>query len=406
MKNTLIKNLIFAFVLVSCSFSFAQQVQDSSDFRAPAERIVVEPLYPIPLQSDDAPEVQVVVDFMVDAEGNVFEPTVVKSFNSELFEQSALDAVLDSEYRPATLNGEPIEGFGSRTFSFTFTPPATGGMGGGGMGGGGGGGAMGGAGAAPTAGATRAFNSRFEDFMESIASADPEESESLFDRLKDQGVSNLYESAFLGLASFRFAERFGSIVEQKHYMRAALTINPQAGARGAGGGGGMGAGGGAMGAGGAGMGAGAGAGGNSPYYIDPTIVQPFLERLISIELQTNDYAGATSSIETLLGIISSEQAQPYRNVLSQIEDIKSGDAAFAMAESLSNRGTRNLELFKSTFYFDQVQGSIEQIKLRCQQKFLSFTFNIENSYSIPSSYGICKMEIIGDPNTTFSLVQS
>ena len=93
MKNTLIKNLIFAFVLVSCSFSFAQQVQDSSDFRAPAERIVVEPLYPIPLQSDDAPEVQVVVDFMVDAEGNVFEPTVVKSFNSELFEQSALDAV-------------------------------------------------------------------------------------------------------------------------------------------------------------------------------------------------------------------------------------------------------------------------------------------------------------------------
>ena len=233
----------------------------------------------------------------------------------------------------------------------------------------------------------------------------------MFDQLKDQGVSNLYESAFLGLASFRFDERFGTLVDQKHSMRAALTINNQAGARGAGmgaAGGAMGAGGGAgggaMGAGGAGMGAGAAA--NTPYYIDSAIVQPFLERLISIELQTNDYVGAVSNIETLLGMISPEQAQPYRNVLSQIEDIKSGDAAFAMKEILSDRGTRHLELFKGTFYFDQVEGSIEQIKLRCQQKFLSFDFNIENSYSIPASYGTCKMEIIGDPNTTFNLVQS
>ena len=406
MKNILIKSLISILSLVFLPPSFAQE---GSGFRAASQRIVAEPLYPIPLQDDDSPQVQVVVDFMIDTEGNIFEPTVVKSFNSELFEESAVKAMFDSEYRPATFNDEPVESFGSRTFNFSFTPPAPeamgGGMGGGGGGMGDGGGAMG---AAPTAGATRAFNSRFEDFMESVASDEREEVERLFERLNDQGISNLYESAFMGLAGFRFAERFGTLLEQKHYMRAALTINPQAGARGAGGGGGMGAGGGAMGAGGAGMGAGAGAGagGNSPYYIDPTIVQPFLERLISIELQTNDYAGATSSIETLLGIISSEQAQPYRNVLSQIEDIKSGDAAFAMTESLSNRGTRNLELFKSTFYFDQVQGSIEQIKLRCQQKFLSFTFNIENSYSIPSSYGICKMEIIGDPNTTFSLVQS
>ena len=210
----------------------------------------------------------------------------------------------------------------------------------------------------------------------------------------------------MGLAGFRFAERFGTLLEQKHYMRAALTINPQAGARGAGGGGGMGAGGGAMGAGGAGMGAGGGAGGNTPYFIDTAIVQPFLERLISIELQMNDYIGATASIETLLGIVTAEQAQPYRDILSQIEDLKSADVAFAMTESLSNRGTRNLELFKNVFYFDQIQGSIEQIKLRCQQKFLSFEFNIEHSYAVEPSYGDCKLEIIGDPNTTFNLVQS
>ena len=86
----IIRGLIFLFGLGALPLSFAQQAQDESVFQAAREQAVWEPLYPVSLQENGAPIVEVVIDYMIDAEGNVFEPTVVKSFNSELFEELSL----------------------------------------------------------------------------------------------------------------------------------------------------------------------------------------------------------------------------------------------------------------------------------------------------------------------------
>ena len=62
----------------------------------------------------------VIVQFTVDIDGNVKEPTVVQSSNP-VFEQAAIDAILKWKYRPAFKDGKPVNSRVRQEISFGFT---------------------------------------------------------------------------------------------------------------------------------------------------------------------------------------------------------------------------------------------------------------------------------------------
>jgi len=50
-------------------------------------------------------------------------------------------------------------------------------------------------------------------------------------------------------------------------------------------------------------------------------------------------------------------------------------------------------------------GAVKEIKLRCQKQYLFFRYQPGLEYSIGSKSDHCGIEVVGDPGTTFRLIQ-
>ena len=81
------------------------------------------------------------------------------------------------------------------------------------------------------------------------------------------------------------------------------------------------------------------------------------------------------------------------------------DKPFARAINLADSDNIKVPLMKSSFTFDNVEGKLKQIKLRCEAKFKSLEFVSDADYSVPESWGRCQIEILGDKNTSAQLIQ-
>ena len=67
--------------------------------------------------------------------------------------------------------------------------------------------------------------------------------------------------------------------------------------------------------------------------------------------------------------------------------------------------TWSYNLFKDEFLLEDVQGQIEEIKLRCAKDYAFFRFDPDIQYKTASDQQPCHMQLIGDPETTFNLIQ-
>ena len=103
--------------------------------------------------------------------------------------------------------------------------------------------------------------------------------------------------------------------------------------------------------------------------------------------------------------ILNEQTRLLEESIDQIRAIRDGDKPFAREIALDESGSTNLELLKRTFYIQDVKGKIQTLKLRCQTKFLEINFNVEDTYSLPESFGHCNLQIKGSNNSRATLVQ-
>ena len=91
------------------------------DVKAPVIINKVEPIY-----SEEARRARisgiVIVEAMIDKNGDVRDATVLKPLPFGL-DQAALDAVRQWKFRPATLNGEPVDVVFNMTVNFKLATP-------------------------------------------------------------------------------------------------------------------------------------------------------------------------------------------------------------------------------------------------------------------------------------------
>jgi hypothetical protein len=62
-------------------------------------------------------------------------------------------------------------------------------------------------------------------------------------------------------------------------------------------------------------------------------------------------------------------------------------------------------LFRNRFSIAVKSGGVSEIKLRCERQYLFFRYEPGVQYSIGSKKDQCGIEVIGNPGTTFDLVQ-
>ncbi len=97
---------------------------------------------------------------------------------------------------------------------------------------------------------------------------------------------------------------------------------------------------------------------------------------------------------------------PFAEVIREIEEIKHSDKSFASLFEVSSRGYVLRGLLKNRFTIDQIQGQIDELVFRCQEKFYKMKFGIDQDYYVPEAWGKCHLQIKGSSGTKARLIES
>ena len=206
--NLPVGHLSLAIALIVSSFSIILMGQESLDGEIAAESYV--PPSAIKRSIPEFPrsergyktEAWVWLRYMVDTDGRTYNIEVADSMGRPQFHFPAVNALKKWRYKPATLNGKPINATRDVKVIFQYDPPAKGARG----------------------GFVRNYNE-----LKTLINADREdEAKEDLENLRDI-ARNLYEFSWLGVAEFSFNQKWGSKKDQLESINLAIAYEPRSG---------------------------------------------------------------------------------------------------------------------------------------------------------------------------------
>lgn len=214
-------------------------------------------------------------------------------------------------------------------------------------------------------GAAPNFVRDFKEIKKAIDSGDRTTADALLKNLK---VQNLYEDAYFGLIQFSYAGHWGSEQEKLNALRRAIAYE------------------------------------NSEQFLPEEAFQFALTALFDLEIRTQDLG---SALLTYKNMSKARQQQPeIQQKMAAIVALRSDDSTYSTRSEISKRSSWFHRLFKRRFSVLVTDGSIAEIKLRCERKYILLPYHDDNEYTLPADYGECDMELVGTPGTEFTLIQS
>lgn len=304
---------------------------------------------PITLKQPDYPrtllergiEGWVNVNFMIDPLGKAYEIVVTDSTGQARFEKSAIRAVKRWEFEPASLDGKAVDA--GKNYKLIFELE----------------------GARP--GARRSFISRYRKFTKAVELGDKGEASQLLTKMK---VENLYEDAYFHLARFNYYSRWGTEDEQYSALVKAIAHEK-----------------------------------NHKFLPEQTFISALFS-IYALEIKSQDFGTALNTANILAKQKLDENRQEkVQQSLEQLLALKTDDQSFSTRGKIGAAYSWFTTLLKKNFQIEVLQGELAEIKLRCQKKYVFFRYQADKSFRIPTNYGDCQMEIVGNPQTLFELTQ-
>ena len=284
----------------------------------------------------------VTLGLMVDPSGKPYEVTVISSTGNRTFERVATKAIEQSTFEPASLNGKPIESGYELKYKFVN-------------------------GKTPYSGAKPEFVSAYRALLAAINAGDQAAADAAMKNLK---ITNLYEDAYFGLATYDYASKWGDESQQLAGLRRAI------------------------------------AGEDRAQYLPVDTFRSALLACMKAELKARLYAEAMDTWNRLekSGVANNTAAQ-LKPIIEQLEKLRSDDSAYAVHGQMPE-GRWYLHLFKRHFQIVVREGSLSDVRLRCDRRYVFFAFDPTLTYQVANKDGSCSIELEGTPGTRFDLVQS
>ena len=340
-----LKLIAITFLLLFTSMAQTQQTTDA--FEGPTPIKLRNPKYPTSaLQS--ATEGWVSINFMINTDGQVFEPTIIGSSGPDIFHRAALRTLNSSTWQPASINGRSVEGSSSYIFTFSMD----------------GGERVG-----------RSFRRRHDNLVELINSGAQEEAMELLNTLNERETRNNYESALLYLDNYTYLKKFnGSDEDQIFYIKRALMFERY-----------------------------------DKSYIGnggflPEDIKTFLRKnLFILEVNARRYEEALSTYYKLRE--SGTNTESFDDTVIEIHKLKTDSSSYVVNGKTDSYGQWRFSLFKPNLYIDNLGSTINEFRLLCRNKFQFFAFQEGTQYQIPESWGDCHMTVLGDADVDFEIIQ-
>ena len=322
--------------------SFSQKF----DFQPAKMLYRAQPVYPnISIQLGR--EGSVVLSFMVDTTGKAYEIRVRHSSADSVIESSAITAVQQSTFSPALLNGEAVDSHQLSSYTFKLEEGF---------------------------GARGAFYTEYKLFNVAIDEDNIEGARTFLRNMENSSSlrTRLYEQALYIYSAAQLANRDGDA-----YTHLKLSSH-------------------------------------LPYFknlgvgdMNPWQSYDVLFDAFNLQIQTGYYAEAINTFDLIKQhpYVPTSGLKQFQPIYEQLISIKNDDSAYSVEAKIDDQSYWDINLYKSTFYIDRVEGELDEIKLRCQAGYQAFPYSEEATYSLPESWGTCNLEVIGISDTTFYLTQ-
>lgn len=296
--------------------------------------------------------------YMVDEQGNPAEISVLRS-SLEKFEAAAIETIQTHSYQPATLNGKPVSSMMTSSIVFEINRRSI------------------------------AFD---RWYLRNEGLKQDEEFSRLFKKLKNElaktdhdletlnellaVMSDLKSRSFIrlvniSLAKLQLAETFDLADERIVALQELLWYE---------------------------------AAEYEGKKSDPSSLSTIRKSLLKLLINSGHYSESLSLYAEVVAYDPSIKTE-FSNYITQIEMLKKDDSTVGRIVGIPVSGKTGVPLLKRTFTFDNINGRLDSIKLRCGTKFAKLAFKVNAEYHVPSNWGACNLEIIGESETIAQLLE-
>jgi TonB family protein len=288
-------------------------------------------------------EAWVLVSYVVTVEGTVRDPQVIASSGRPAFEKVTLEVVPTWTFKPATLDGAPVEQSNSARINFTLDPASD--------------------------GARSSFVSAFRQAGKALAGGDVEKARAIATRLDAGTPLNLYEDAWLWLLKSRVAEADKDTEQQLRSLRYATS--------------------------------------DITYLSPETRLGALATMFKLELLRTHYAAALEIDNRVKKLKNGSALAKAFAPSVSQVLQLKSSPDALARNGRIADAAPFPWEhkLLRNAFGIDEVTGAIKTVDLRCKAQARRLEWAADRSWKIPPAWGECSVYVEGAPGTQFRLVE-
>jgi len=331
--------------------SNAQETQEV--FTGPTPIEMVAPIYPRSA-AQKGEEGWVILNFMVDTDGNTFEPSVAMSTGNRLLEEAAIIALGKSEWKPATLvpgdnaQGDPVTIEGASSYIFRFELDGN------------------------SRGARRSFANRYRKLGQSFSEMDSETAKVQIQEINDFGALNNYEYALLALANFDYHRLFDPDEAQElSFLINAVGVGPHVNIE--------------------------------VGYLPEERLTPAKTYLFMLLVKAGKYQEALDVYYSLRGVWA--DTTRFDSTVEQIHKLAVDDSKYLIKGKTDRNGEWRIVLLKTGFYINGLGNRISEIRLRCDKKFQFFQYKEDTTYQVPRSWGKCSVQILASADIEFEFGQ-
>lgn len=331
--------------------AIAQEHPDSNLQRGTFARIVkrTAPRYP---ESELHQNRQgwVKLSYVVTTDGEAVDPIIEDSSGNRKFERAALRVIDNWIFEPATWDGKPVEQCQNEIMiSFAIKPTPT--------------------------GASRTFIRRYKKIVKQMDNGDTGEAAKLIDETFDSWKMTVYEVSRLWALRGLLAEKTDNRARQLSSYRKAAANNGR--------------------------------------WIEKDTYRSLLSRIVILELYSGQYSSALSNFEKLLDEgVRVEELGLLATAIQSLKEQLAEPRPLAVPARLSTGrqcdgcpADWQYRLLRREFSIADVEGTLEKLEIRCDWKRVIDTAREGVNWSIPESWGSCRVIVFGGEGTTFNLLE-
>ena len=353
----MLQKLIFNLIFIPLS-TWAFSVEAENVYRPALLLKKVAPVYPSSQYRNaggtrmDVGLVDVI--FMVGKNGKPYEVSVRRS-SSPIFEEEAVRAILQYEYKPAIFGNSVANSMRSAIVTSEFWYGNSTGFQG-------------------TMGAPEGFHSFYNRFAKELQKVEPDEYKA---RRNIEKMTGLRDQTYVTLshtelARYRYAGKFSTPSKAIDALYALLQFE-------------------------------------GIVRHKRTVLEEDIETMVVINLLRllleNGRSAEVLELYARYHQRISDLPELYSEAIEKTTHLQKSDVLIERKLELTKRGDAHLPMFKRVFTIDQVVGSLSSLKLRCDTKFLKLEFKPDAQYALPEAWGKCDLQLIGEPGTTASVLQ-